>query len=119
MTQGYGPFVSFQEGEEYGYDEEYEGDKVVPVQGLCFEAERQDKREHNQRNALLNNLKLNQVERTAVDIGPYPVSRNHYAILKKSQPPRGQNNKDQRPISTDFHLLKLEVSIPSECHQDV
>ena len=87
MTQGYGPFVSFQEGEEYGYDEEYEGDKVVPVKGLSLEAECQDERENDERNALLDDLELNQIERAAGDIGTYAVSRNHNAILKESQSP--------------------------------
>ena len=119
MTQGYGPFVLFEEGEEDGDDQEDEGDKVVPVQGLGLEAEGQDEREHYQRDALLNHLKLNQIERAAGNIGSDAVGRNHNAILKESQSPRGQNNKNKRPVCTDFHLLEFKVSIPRECHQDI
>ena len=60
---------------------------MIPMEALGFEAESQNKREHNQRDALLDDLELDQVERPAVDIGPYAVGRDHKAVLKKSQTP--------------------------------
>ena len=89
------------------------------MEGLGFEAEGQDEREDYKRNALLDNLKLNQIERTAGDIGPDAVGGNHDAILKERHAPRRQDNHEQGPVGTDLHLLELEVTIPRECHQNV
>ena len=86
---------------------------------LGLEAEGQDEREDDERDALLYDLELNQVERTSGDIGPYSVGRDHDAILKESHAPRCQDDHEQGPIGTDFHLLELEISIPRKCHQNV
>ena len=92
---------------------------MVPVQRLRLEAESQDKREYYQRDALLDYLELDQIERAAVDIGPYAVSRDHKAILKQSKAPGCQYNKDKRPVSADLHLLKFKVSVPGKSHKDI
>ena len=60
---------------------------MIPMEALGFKAESQNKREYDERYALLDNLKLNQVERAAVDIGPDAVGRNHDAVLKERQTP--------------------------------
>ena len=92
---------------------------MVPVKGLCLEAERQDKRKDYERYALLDDLELYQVERAAVDIGPQAVGGNHEAVLKQSQAPRCQYNKDKRPVGAYLHLLKLKVSVPCKSHENV
>ena len=92
---------------------------MVPVKGLGLEAEGQDERKDDERYTLLDDLELNQIEGTAVDIGPYAVGGNHDAILKESQAPGCQDDQYQRPVRTYFHLLKLEVAVPRECHQNI
>ena len=47
-------------------DDEQEGQDVVPVQTLSLEHDVGNDAEHGQRDALLNNLELNKVERSAV-----------------------------------------------------
>lgn len=42
-------FRSLEEREKDCYNQEHEGDQVVPVEALRLEAERQDEREHNQK----------------------------------------------------------------------
>ena len=92
---------------------------MVPVQRLGLEAESQNKREYDERYALLDDLELDQVEGAAVDIGPQSVGGNHKAVLKQSQTPGCQYNKDKRPVCTDLHLLKLKVSVPRKSHKDI
>ena len=92
---------------------------MVPVQRLGLEAESQNKREYDERYALLDNLELDQVEGAAVDIGPKSVGGNHKAVLKQSQTPRCHYNQCKRPVGADLHLLKLKVSVPCESHENV
>ena len=56
----------FQEGEEDGEDEAGKSDEVVPVDGLPFEDEEDDNREDREGNDLLDDLELDEIERTAV-----------------------------------------------------
>lgn len=89
------------------------------MEALGFKAESQNKREYDERYALLDDLELNQVERAAVDIGPQAVGGNHEAVLKQSKTPGCQYNKEKRPVCAYLQLLKLKVSVPCKSHKNI
>ena len=92
---------------------------MVPVDGFALEDEGDDEGEDRQGDDLLDDLELHQGEGAAVDGGAHPVGRNHEDILEKSQAPGGEDNQDQRPVTADIHLRKLELSVPGERHENV
>ncbi len=92
---------------------------MVPVQRLGFETEGQDKREYYKRNALLDDLELDQVKGATVDIGSYAVSRNHDAVLKERHAPGSQDDYYKRPVRAYLHFLKLKVTVPCKRHKNI
>jgi len=74
---------------------EAHGGKVIPTQ--CFVSEENDRknREDNQRNCLLNNLKLNEAEWTAEFFRTDTVGGNLKDVFEKRKPPADKNNGEQ------------------------
>ena len=78
-----------------------------------------DGREYREGNRLLDNLQLHQVEWPAVDAAADIVCGNHEAVFQKSKSPGCENDENQGPVGADVHLLKLEVAVPGEGHENV
>ena len=77
----------FQENEEDGHDKAEESGKMVPLQRLSFEHYRNQNCEHSQRNHLLDDLELHEIERTSVFNISYPVRRNLRAVFQECHSP--------------------------------
>ncbi len=92
---------------------------MIPLQWLPFEQDSYQYREDCQRNSLLDNLQLHNVERTAVLIEPDPVGRHLGAIFEECQSPRKQNDEKYRPARGNLHFLQLEMPIPGESHKNI
>ena len=92
---------------------------MVPLDGLPLEQEGDDHREDGQGNHFLDDLELHQVEGASVSQEADPVGRDRQAVFEESDAPGEQDNEDEWPSGGDFHLLKLEVPIPGEGHEDV
>ena len=75
--------------------------------------------EYSQRYAFLNHLQLNQVERSSISFESHAVSWNLAAIFKKCDSPREGNDSDQGPMAADACLLKFQMSVPGQRHEDV
>ena len=109
----------FQEGEEDGEDEAGEGDEVVPVDGLPLEDEEDDDGEYRQGDDLLDDLKLDKVERSSVLGVADAVGRDCEAVLEEGYAPGEQDDHDKRPARRYLHFTQFEMPVPCECHEDV
>ena len=92
---------------------------MVPLE--CLGAEHGDGHggEHREGNGLLDNLQLHQAVGTAVDTAPDVVGGNHEEVLDEGDAPRGENDKNQRPVGADMHFLQLQVAVPGKGHEEV
>ena len=109
----------FQEGEEDGEDEAGESDEVVPVDGLPFEDEEDDNREDREGNDLLDDLELDEIERTAVLGVADAVGGYGQAVLEERYSPGKQDDQDERPSGGDLHFTQFEMPVPCERHENV
>lgn len=73
----------------------------------------------DERDTLLNDLQLNQRERSAVANEAVSVGWYLAAVLQKGDEPAEYNNTKQRPVGTDPCLLKFKMSVPCKRHEDV
>ena len=71
---------------------------MVPLDRLGLENQSADDSEDSQRDGLLDDLELHQVERASIHVGSYPVCRYHKEILEKRYPPRKEYDGNQRPV---------------------
>ena len=92
---------------------------MVPVQVCALEHDVGDDAEHGQRNALLYDLQLDEVEGTAVLDKAQSVGWHLTAVFKKGDAPRKHNDADQGPMVGDTVLLEFQMPIPSQRHKDV
>ena len=75
--------------------------------------------EDDERDALLDDLELNETEGTAVALEADAVGRHLAAILKEGDAPREDDDAQQGPIGRDARLLQPQVTVPSQRHEDV
>lgn len=69
---------------------------------------------------LLNDFELHQAERASVALKAYTVSRNLQAVLKESDAPGEEDDKDKGcGIGKKTGLLQFEMAVPSERHEDI
>ena len=92
---------------------------VVPVQLLMLEDEISNHRKHHQRDTLLDDLQLNEVERPAVVHEADAVGRHLTAILEEGNHPREGNHEIEWPVGRDARLLEAQMAIPGEGHKHV
>ena len=112
--------VLLQEYEEYRRDKATECNEMIPLQRLALEAHNGENREDGNRYHLLYHLELHQREGTTVAHETDTVGRYLTSIFEERQTPADKNDNVQRCIVRDeLHLLKLEMSVPSECHEDI
>ena len=92
---------------------------MIPVQSLSLEEDIGDDGKDDKRYALLNHLELHQVEGTAIIDESNSVGRYLTAIFEESDGPTEGDDTDKRPVAAHARLLQLEVSVPSQRHEDV
>lgn len=110
----------FQESKEDCGNDAEQRHNMVPLNWLALEDCSNNNNKDNQRDSLLNDLELHQVEWATGFMITDTVGWDCYAILEKREAPREQNNHKQRPIADRrIHLLQLEIAIPGKSHKDV
>lgn len=110
---------SFAEDEIDRQHQAYERRRMVPMERFSLEGERHNTSEDTDGNHLLQHLQLHQGEWATHDLRTDTVSGNHKEILQQGDAPTKEDDKDQRPISRDLHLLQLQITIPCEGHKNV
>ena len=92
---------------------------MIPVELLMLENEIRQYGKHHQRDALLNNLQLNQIERSAIACKTYSVGRNLTTVFEECYRPWKGNHHEERPMRRNTCLLKFQMTIPCESHEDI
>ena len=92
---------------------------MIPVQSLSLEEDIGDDGEDDERYAFLNHLELDQIKRSAIIYETYAVSWYLTAIFEEGNGPTEGDDTDKRPVAAHARLLQLEVSVPSQRHEDV
>ena len=92
---------------------------MVPVELLVLEEDVGNGGEDHQRDALLDDLELDKVERTAIVDKTYAIGRNLTAVLKEGNRPRERYHEIQRPVGRDTRLLQAQMAVPGECHKHI
>ena len=92
---------------------------MVPVQMSALEHDVGNDTEHGQRDALLNDLQLDEVERSAILDKAQAVGWYLTTVFEEGNHPRKGDDADERPVVADTVLLEFQMPIPSERHEDV
>lgn len=110
---------SFAEDEIDRQHQANERRRMVPMERFPLEDKRHYACEDTDGNHLLQHLQLHQGERAAHDLRTDAVGWDHERILQQGNAPAEEDDKDQRPIRRDLHLLQLQITIPREGHKNV
>ena len=102
-----------------GQHEAGEGGHVVPMQLLALKQQVGNECEDHQRHHFLYHFELDERERSAVADEADAVGRHLGAVFEESDSPRKQDDSDEGPRGGYVHLLQTQVTVPSECHEDV
>lgn len=89
------------------------------MESFALKEQRDDHREHDERNDLLYHFELNERERTAVVLYAETIGRNLTNILKQGDAPREEYDEYQRPMLADAGGLQFQMTIPGKRHKDV
>ena len=86
---------------------------------LALEHEGSDNGEDGEGDDFLYHLQLHERVRASVANETQFVGWHLQQILKEGDGPREANHRNQRPTVGNVHLLQLEVTIPSQSHEDI
>lgn len=92
---------------------------MIPVQSLSLKEDIGDDGEDDKRYAFLNHLELDQIKWSAIINETDAVGWYLTAIFEESDGPTEGDDTDKRPVAAHARLLQLEVSVPSQRHEDV
>ena len=81
-----------------GADDKEEGQDVVPMQVSALEHDVGNDAEHSQRDALLNDLQLNEVEGTSILYETETISGYLAAVFEEGYHPRKGDDSDEGPV---------------------
>lgn len=105
----------FSEYEIHRKHQEAEADEVVVGKTLRLEEQHGEQREDNQRDSLLNDLQLPEVERTAVLLEPDAVGGYLEAVFKECNAPTDEDNQGQCQLPR----IETQMTVPSNGHENI
>lgn len=112
-------FLLSFEGEEHRGDQQHERNDVVNTKCLGAENKQREHSENQQRNNLLNDLELDQRERSSRARKPDAVGRNLNAVLEKRDAPTDYDHGDKGQMVTATRCAQLQVAIPRHGHENI
>lgn len=118
MTQKRHIFL-LEKHEPDGSDKTEKSCEMVPMELFALEHHTCNSRKDSKGNHLLDYLKLNEGEGSAIADETNLVGRYLKRILKESNCPRKDDYSDERPAVADVHLLQFQVAVPCESHEYV
>lgn len=92
---------------------------MIPLQALTLEKAEYHECEDRERHDFLDHLELDEIEWASIAREAYPIGRDLGAIFEERESPREEYDHEYRPTFRNLHLLKLEVSVPREGHEDI
>ena len=111
--------TSLPENEIDRQDQQAESDEVVVGEGLVLEEEEHEYGEDGERQELLDDLELPEVEGAAVVDEPDAVGRHHETVLNERDAPAEENHQRQRQLAEPGRALQLQMTVPRERHEHV
>ena len=103
----------FVENEEDSHYEAQERGQMIPSELIVEQQNRKDRKD-GERDALLDDFELHEIEWTAVGDEADAIGRHHEAVLEKRDAPGKKHDAVQRPGAEidDLQGLQFEVQIP-------
>ena len=92
---------------------------MVPVELLVLEDDVGDDGEDHQRDALLNDLELDEVEGASVVDEADAVGRHLTAVFEEGNHPREGDDQIEGPVGGDARLLETQMAVPGEGHKHI
>ena len=92
---------------------------MVPVELLVLEDEVGNDGEDHQRDALLNDLKLDEVEGASVVNEADAVGRHLTAVFEEGNHPREGDDQIEGPVGGNARLLEAQMAVPGEGHKHI
>ena len=92
---------------------------MVPMQRLSLKQDVGYHGKDTETDALLDDLELNEIERTTIADETQSVGWHLTAILEEGDEPRKENHYDEWPMSRGARLLQLQMTIPGQGHKDI
>ena len=86
---------------------------------LRAECRHREEDEDRERDHFLNDLEFKKRERAAVAFKAEAVGRHLEGIFEKRDAPREKDDRPDGPERDELHVLKLQVQVPGERHEDV
>ena len=109
----------FHEHQIDSADDEQERQDMVPMEVVALEHDVGHDGKYSQRDALLNDLQLHQVERSSIVNKPQSVGRHLTAVFEEGDAPREGDDAQQRPVARHARLLQFQMSIPCKRHENI
>lgn len=92
---------------------------MVECERLVLEEKQHEYGEDGEREELLDDLELPQVERAAVVDEADAVGRHHEAVLDQRDAPAEKNDHRQRKLAEPGRALQLQMTVPRKRHEDI
>ena len=92
---------------------------MIPVQSLSLEEDIGDDGEDDKRYAFLYHFGLDRIKWPAIIHETDAVGWYLTAIFEEGNGPAEGDDTDKRPVAAHARVLQLEVSVPSQRHEDV
>ena len=105
----------FPEYEVHRKNQEAEADEVVVGKTLRLEEQYGEQREDNQRDSLLNDLQLPEVERATVLLEPDAVGGYLEAVFNECYAPTDKDNQGQCQLPR----IETQMTVPSNGHENI
>ena len=102
-----------------GADDEQERQDVIPVEVVALEHDIGHDSEHSQRDALLYDLQLHQVEGSTIVNESQPIGRHLATVFEEGDAPREGDDAQQRPVARHARLLQTQMTIPGKRHENI
>jgi len=109
----------FFEYEIHCQNQQTEAYDVVVGEGLVFEEYEHEDGEDGEREELLDDFELPEVEGAAIVDEPDAVGRYHETVLDQRDAPAEEDDQRQRQFAEPGSALQFEVAVPRKGHKDV
>ncbi len=92
---------------------------MIPLQRFILKKENRKDHEDEKRNGFLDNLELNEGERSTMFFVPNSIGRDLQDVLEQGNPPTNEDDAHEPQVLTPFHILELEVAVPRKSHEGI
>ena len=92
---------------------------MIPGNFFISKKKQGEYQKYSDRQGLLNHLQLQEIEWTSIALKPIFIRRNLKNILEHGNTPADQNNGNKSEAPAPFHILKFQMPIPGQGHENI